>query len=288
MMFASFARELNIHRDGGYHRLGGLLQRGDVDAWFRERALRPPAAFLDFLCTVGPGSFFGGSLTIYPLSNDRSRSVESELARLRTVSTEPIFPFGYGGTTESCYCLEATSGRDEVYWFSWEERVKHSFSAGFQEWIEAKPKELFREQIYAGYKKLTNVDALVALMDERAAFNVRLLSFDKQLQRPPDKPNDMLPRYNKLKLEVVKTRPVTIPVLTIIVARPGSKLGAANVEYVTFPVRDIPVNAPTIRECYVFDPFNVPFTSIKVEFNPVIDLGSKMRVRFKELSDLLA
>jgi len=176
-MFAAFERELNIHRDSGYHRLGGLLQRGDVDAGFRERALTPPAAYLDFLCMVGPGVFFGGALTIYPLSSDRWRSVESELARLRKVSTEAIFPFGYDGTTESRRCFEATSGKDQVYWFSWEEKAKRSFSAGFREWIE---------------------------------------------------------------------------------------------------------------ECYAFDPFNVPFTSIEVKFNPVIDLGSKMRARFKELSDLLA
>lgn len=36
-----------------------------------------------------------------------------------------------------------------------------------------------------------------------------------------------------------------------------------------------------------FDPFNVPFTEIAVTFKPVIDLGSKMRVKFKELSGLL-
>jgi hypothetical protein len=287
MMFAEFETELNAHRDGGYHRFGAPLQRSDVDAWFRERAMRPPAAFLDFLSSVGPGIFFGGALTIYPLSSDRWRSIESELERLKEVSIEEIFPFGYDGTTESCYCLEATSGRDQVYWFSWEEKLKRSLSVDFREWIESKPRELFKEQIYAGYKKLTNIDALVSLMDERAAFKVRLVGFEKELQKPPDKPNDMLPRYNKLKLEVVKTRSVTIPVLTVIVARTGSKVGSANVEYVTFPVHDIPVNVPTIRECYVFDPFNVPFVSIEVKFNPVIDLGSKMRVRFKEISDLL-
>jgi hypothetical protein len=287
MMFTVFQKELSAHRDGGYHHLGGPLQSSDVDTWFQQRALKPPTAYVDFLCSVGPGIFFGGALTIYPLSSDRWRSVESELSRLRKVSADAIFPFGYDGTTESCYCLEATSGKHEVYWFSWEEKLKRSFSAGFLEWIEAKPKELFKEQIYAGYKKLTNMDELVSVMDERAAFSVRLMSFDKQLQRPPDKPNDMLPRYNRLKLQVTKTRPVKIQVLTIVVARLGSKLSAANVEYMTFPVHNIPVNVPTIRECYVFDPFNVPFTDIEVKFNPVIDLGSKMRVRFKELSNLL-
>jgi hypothetical protein len=203
------------------------------------------------------------------------------------MSSDEIFPFGYDGTTESCFCLESTSGKNEVYWFSWEEKIKRSFSTHLPDWIEAKPSELFEEKVYAAYKKLTNVDELVAVMDERAAFTVRLVGFDKQLQIPPDKPNDMLPRYNKLVLEVTKGRPVTIPVLTVVVERLGSQIGAANVEYVTFPVHDVPVNMPTIRECYVFDPFNVPFTDIKVKFNPVIDLGSKMRVRFKELSALL-
>jgi hypothetical protein len=287
MMFAAFKKELSVHRDGGYHHYGGPLQRSDVDLWFLEHALKAPIAYVDFLCAVGPGIFFGGALTIYPLSSDRWRSVESELSRLRKVSADTIFPFGYDGTTESCYCLEGSSGKDDVYWFSWEEKIKRSFSVHIQDWIEAKPSELFKEQIYAGYKNLTNMDELVSVMDERAAFRVRLVSFDKQLQRPPDKPSDMLPRYNRLTLEVTKNRSVTIQVLTVVVARLGSKLDAANVEYVTFPVHDIPVNVPTIRECYVFDPFNVPFSDIDVKFNPVIDLGSKMRVRFKELSKLL-
>jgi hypothetical protein len=131
MMFAEFKKELNIHRDGGYHRLSGPLRRSDVDAWLSTQALKAPAAFVDFSCTVGPGIFFGGALTIYPLGGDGWRSVESELARLRKISAEPIFPFGYDGTTESCYCFEVSAGRDEVYWYSWEEKVKRSFSATF-------------------------------------------------------------------------------------------------------------------------------------------------------------
>ena len=173
-----------------------------------------------------------------------------------------------------------------MYWFSWEEKIKRSLVCRFQDWIEAKPAELFKDQVYSGYKKLTNVDELVSVMGERSAFRVRLLNFDKQLQRPPDRPDDLLRRYNKVVLEVTKTRSVTIPVLTVMISRLGSQLGAENVEFVTFPVHDIPVDVPTIRECYVFDPFNVPFNDIAVIFNPVIDLGSKMRVRFEELSKL--
>jgi hypothetical protein len=88
-------------------------------------------------------------------------------------------------------------------------------------------------------------------------------------------------------LEVIKTRLVKISVLTVIVERLGSKRGADNVMFTTFPVDDIAVNVPSIRECYVFDAFNVAFNEIVVKFNPVIDLGSSSRVRFKELSSLL-
>jgi len=287
MMFDKFERELIAHGEGGYHYRYGPVRPSEVHEWLQRHSLFSPPDYLNFLCRVGPGRFFDGSLTIYPLSSRFSRSVESELLRLGETTTEPLLPFGYDGTTESCYCVEARSGRDTVYWFSWEEKIKRSFGMNFREWIDAKPAELFNEQIYCGYKELTNVGALIGVMEERSAFRVRLVGFDKELKRPPDKPNDLLPRYNEVALEVTKTRPVTIPVLTVIVERLGSQVGKANLEYATFPVQDIPVNKPTIRECFVFDPFNLPFSGIVVKFNPAIDLRSKMRVRFKEISGLL-
>jgi hypothetical protein len=286
-MFDAFKRELGIHGKGGYHRLAGALNRSEVNAWFEVNALKSPPTYAEFLCQVGSGSFFGGALVVFPLRSNNSQSVESELSKLREATTQPIFPFGYDGTTELCYCLEAQSGSDAVYWFSWEEKITRALSLNFYQWIETRPGELFKEQTYAGYKKLTKIDELIAVMEERSAFRVRLIDFNKQLQRPPVEPGDVLPRYNKVRLEVTKVRPVTIPVLTVMIERVGSQLGAMNVEYVTFPVGDIPVNVPMIQECYVFDPFNVPFDHIALKFNPIIDLGSKMRVRFKEISDLL-
>lgn len=286
-MFDAFKKELSAHSSGGYHRVAGKLDRDAVVDWFHRRGLKPPANYTRFLCEIGAGSFFGGALTIYPLTSPQTRSVESELDRLREATGEDVFPIGYDETTESCYCFESQSGNEAVYWFSWQEKVKRLVAPSFSDWIEATPGELFREQVYAGYKQLTKVDELVAVMDERSAFRVRLVSYENQLRKPPDKPNDLLPRYNKVTLEVTKTKPVKIPVLTVMVARVGSKYGAANVEYATFPVQGIPVNVPTICDCFVFDPFNVPFTEITVIFNPVIDLGSKMRVKFKELSGLL-
>jgi hypothetical protein len=41
-------------------------------------------------------------------------------------------------------------------------------------------------------------------------------------------------------------------------------------------------------ECFVFAPYNVPFTAMAVRFTPAIDLTSPMRVRFKEVAHLLA
>jgi len=280
--------EIAAHGDGGYHYVRGPLLRREVSDWFRGRELRPLEDYIEFLCTIGPGVFFGGALVIHPLSSERLRSVESDLLRMTEEAGQTGFlPFGYDGTTESCYCLESQTGNDGVHWFSWEDKTKRSLSPSFCDWVEAKPRELYKDHIYAGYKTLTNVDQLAAVMQDRSAFAVRLLSAEKRLQRPPDKPKDLLPRYNKLVLSITKTRPVSISVLTVMVARLGSQLGAQNVEYVTVPVADIPINVPTIRECYVFDPFNVPFSSIQLRFSPVIDLGTNMRVKFKELANLL-
>jgi hypothetical protein len=249
-MFNAFERELTAHGEGGYHYRSGPLQPSEVHAWLQRHSLSSPPAYLDFLSRVGPGHFFGGSLIIYPLSSRFSRSVESELLRLRESTTELLLPFGYDGTTELCYGIRLDGSDDTVYWFSWEEKIKRSLGKEFREWIDAQPAGLFNEQIYCGYKELMNIGELIGVMEERSAFRVRLLNFDKQLERPPDKPTDMLPRYNKVVLEVTKTRPVTIPVLT-------------------------------------FDPFNLPFSGIAVKFDAAIDLRSKMRVRFKEISNLL-
>jgi len=287
MMFAVFKNELLEHPDGGYHHCDGPRDRKEVNAWFQERHLAPPQTYVDFLCEVGPGSYFGGALVIYPLSHKRLRSVESELTRIRKDTDKAIFPFGYNGTTELCYCFQAEAVNDVVYWFSWEEKTTRLLSNSFEAWLDEQPTKLFKHQIYAGYKRLRNVNELVEVMEERSFFKVRLVDFDIHLQRPPDKPNDMLRRYNRVVLEVTKTRPAKISVLTVIIARLGSPLGDRNVEYATFPVNDIPVGVPTKRECYVFDPYNVPFTDVALRFNPVIDLGSKMRVKFKEISDLL-
>jgi hypothetical protein len=126
------------------------------------------------------------------------------------------------------------------------------------------------------------------VIEERAAFEVRLVDYDMKLRRPPDKPNDFLPRYHKVSIEVTKTRPVKIPVLTVILERRGSKYGADNIWHLSLPVGDLPAGQTSILESYAFDPFNVPFQEMAVNFNPAIDLVVPSRTMFKELSGLFA
>ena len=288
-MFDAFKRELKAHPDPRYHRLEGTLKRSEVTAWFKQHSITPPKAYLNFLCQVGPGCFFAGGLTVYPLAAEDSKSVESELANLRAAmaEAEPVFSFGYGGTTDFCYCLDAHSGADTVYQFWWEDGLKESLETGFEAWMEAQPAQYDEQKYNAAYAQPASGDALAAVMEERAAFHVRLVSFDKELRRPPDKPNDFLPRYHKLVLEITKTRPVKIPVLTVVIARLGSMYGAANVWHETLPVAELPVNIPTILEWFAFDPYNRPFEEIAVQFDPVIVLGSPSRTAFRELEGLL-
>ena len=224
---------------------------------------------------------------MFSTKHNTIKTVEMETQRLASCSKESLIGFGYGGITESCYCFEGKSGSDCVYWFSWEENIKRVEAANFEQWIETKPSQLFLAEIYAGYSKIKNIDRLMAVMDKRAAFKVELKAYDKQLQRPPDGASDFLPRYNRLVFRLEKTRSVGIKIITIKVRRAGSKIGQDNVEYVSIPVDDIPRGKVIERECYAFDPFNLPFERIEIEYNPIIDLGSKMRVRFKELSGLL-
>jgi hypothetical protein len=291
-MFETFKRELLTHDGPGYHKRFRLLERAEVEAWFRERNLNPSPSYIDFLAQIGPGEYFGGDLQIHPLIAEQGspRSLETELEALKEVAelTErslPFLPFGYDGTTEGSYCLEANSKNDSVYWQFWHDGHSRVLAPTFYDWLEAQPRKLFRKRSYAAYKKLTNIPELEAVMRERAAFSVRLLRYDPRLQK--QEPSNFLARYHKITLEVIKTRPVSIDQLTFIVRRQGSKSGSTNVEYVSVPVGDLAVGVPTIVECLVFDPFNLPFENLEIQFDPIINLSSRMRTRFKEIVKLL-
>ncbi|MDB6019611.1 MAG: hypothetical protein JWR19_4100 [Pedosphaera sp.] len=275
------------HSEGGYHCKSVPLEKEFVVQWFSKQKLIPPIDYLHFLSEIGPGIFFGGLLIVHPLESPIVKSVESETKQLARLSSSNMFVFGYDGTTEGCYCLHSSEKAENVSWFSWEDSTERSLSPSFNKWIEAKPKELFRTHSYAAYKNIANLEGVKLVMDERAKFNVRLLSFENQLVKSPDRPKDLLPRFNKVILEITKIKQSQLAVLTVRMMRLDSKVGKDNIEYLTVPVSDIPVGSTVRREYYLFDPFNQPFTNIKLEFNPLIDLSSKMRVRFQEIKDLL-
>jgi hypothetical protein len=290
-MFELFKRELSVHGAGDYHRPYGRLERAVVDKWLCDRRLEPPNAYLDFLCEVGPGRFFSGNLTIFPLEQEpagegATRSVESELVALREAEGDPtLLPFGYDGTTAISYCVVAHSRTDGVYLFSWETGTKRRLAPSFAHWIGARPRRLFNASTYRDYEPLKDTAQLEDLMKARAAFSVRLIRFDPVRRRR--KPDDFIPRYHEVILQVVKTRPAALEYLTVVFERTGSQVGAINQEYVSLPVADLALNVVTIVKVLVFDPFNTRFDDIALRFEPVVDLKSPTRSRFKELAPFL-
>jgi hypothetical protein len=64
-------------------------------------------------------------------------------------------------------------------------------------------------------------------------------------------------------------------------------VGKDNKEYLTLPVSEIKIGTEQKVEGYVFDPFNLPFENIEIEFCPEINLGTPMRTKFTEIRDFL-
>ena len=286
MLFSKFSEELKKHSAAGYHL---VTNRYEVDAareWFAERGITASEEYLDFLQTFGAGRYFGGSLVIFPLDHDDRLSVASETGRLIEQKCGSHFSFGYNGTTEGCYCL-SRSGAPEVSFFTWGARTLQTSDQSFESWVETQPNEWFKEETYKGYKPVKDLAAIQRIEEQRRAFRIRLLKFGKELVRPPGKEKDFLPRYNRVLLGVLKTREVPLQNLTVTIQRIGTGVGKDNRQSLTIAVGETKVGAENRIEGFVFDPFNLPFESIEVEFSPEIDLGTPMRTRFVEIRDFL-
>jgi hypothetical protein len=287
-LFAAFSRELSIHSEGRYHRAHGPISSEAVATWFERCAPGAPAIYRQFLTEIGSGRFFGGNLSLYPITATEERSIASELKALQQIGKSQLLPIGYDGTTEGEYCLSLVPGDSAVYWFSWETTEVSRIAEDVLEWIESRPADLSDPEAYAdAHRRLSVSPEIVAVFAQRAAFAVRLVGFEKVLQRPPEKPGDLLPRYNQVIFEVTKLREAKLSLLTVGLARAGSQYGADNVVYVSLPIADVPLREPVKIVEYVFDPFNVPFEEIELLFTPEIDLSSKSRARFKEIESLV-
>ena len=107
-----------------------------------------------------------------------------------------------------------------------------------------------------------------------------MLSYEKELAKKPGGEKALLPRYNKLRFSVVGSKDVGLDFYTVKCTREGSVYGASNVEYVSLPVDA----GDGVVEAFLFDPFDVGFTDIVADCSYTIDLTSKMRAKYKELS----
>jgi len=285
-MFRAFLEEIRKHRLGGYHLQVAKYAHSSIAEWFAAHNWKPSQEYSDFMIQIGAGTYFGGAFVVYPLLHDQLPSTETVSSRMASLGEKDFFAIGYDGTTEGCYCLPK-DGQSKLYWYSWESHLAKPLASDFAEWVERQPAELFQPKVYSAYKPVANLDGVCDIINARDAFKIRLLNYAKDLVRPPGKQGDQLPRYNRIELGITKKRRVDLKFLTVKIKRNGSAVNNDNVEYVSLDVGDLPVSTETVITCYAFDPFNLPFAAIEVEFNPVIDMGSKMRSRYKEISEFL-
>jgi hypothetical protein len=284
--FPRFSRELKDHPGPGYHTIYGQTDRLVAGQWFKERSIQCLPSYLDFLSDVGTGRFFAGSLEVFAAVSSKS-PVDAVTSELAEEDRSKFFAIGYDGTTEGCYCLNRESVDDRVYWHNWETGTTEAYRANFVQWIEDCPDELFNRTAYAGFKKIRDMAGIQRVLRERENFEVRLLSYDKQLLRPPGKQKDFLRGYNRIVCGIRKHGDSWLTCLTLKVCRLGSPVGANNVEYVTFPLPEFAAREEVRVEAFVFDPFNVPFREMVIDYSPEVDLKSPMRVSFAELKEYL-
>jgi hypothetical protein len=277
--FQRFVCELTEH-PGGYHQPYGRTDRSVATEWFVQRSITCLPSYLDFLSEVGPGRYFAGQLELFEVEpGGRVDRMTKEMGD----ESQTYFAIGYDGTTAGCYCLKRSGTEGTVYWCDYEASVIHPYRSSFVDWIEQSPQELFSQSVYAGYKRIKDIDQVNRVIEERRGLEVRLLRFDKHLIRPPKKENDFLPRYHRIVCEVRKNKESSLKQLTFKLRRTGSPVGADNVQYVTIDLPDFAVGQNVTVEAFAFDPFNVPFEGIVVDYSPEIDLGSPTRARFAEL-----
>jgi hypothetical protein len=283
-LFPKFSRELLAH-PGGYHDSYGRVDRLLATKWFSQRAVHCPDSYLDFLSEIGPGRFFSGGLTLF--AAEPFGEIDRWTERLPSGIGVDLIAIGYDGTTEGCYCLKNSGTDDAVYWHNWETGVAQPFGRTFVDWIEESPSELFNSSVYSGYKKIKNLERVLEIIEQRRGFEVRLLFFEKQLVRPPGKEKDFLPRYNRVTCAIRKRVETGLAQLTFEVRRTGSSVGADNVQHVTVSLSEFGVGQEITVDAFAFDPFNVPFERIVVDYTPDIDLGSPKRSRYAELAQYL-
>lgn len=275
-MFDEILKKLNTIGENKYH----IRQQMECPTSF----LKLSKSYTDFIYLVGWGRFFGGALVLFkPIDSDNGFHKLQYKPKEDIVNKYTII--GYDGTTSGFYCLRNDQS-DCVYWYDSETEEIMLISNHFFTWINEQFNKLYDEKIFAGYKKIKNIDSILKIINEREKVEIRLLEFENELVRPPGKENDFLPRYNKIKIKIFLKEKISINYYTLIIFRTGSKIGADNKVYHTVEVPVID-NAWITLDCYVFDAFNLPFNSITLISAPEINLNSSVRARYKEIMEYL-
>jgi hypothetical protein len=283
-MFPEFHQEIRSRAQTGYH----IIHRYEEDATIKyaSRGITVCDDYFSFVNEIGFGSFFNGAFVLFSM-DDGEGSVINTTAHVREIGFGDLVAVGYDGTTTGYFCLSIDPAIDRVYWVDIQFKTKEIIADSFQKWIESLPGKLFNSRIFAGFREIRNPEKVMRIISERKKFDVKLLSFDRELVRPPGKEKDILPRYNRVLLLIRKKEESDLTELTTIINREGSDVGVDNKQYVTLDVTSFLTGIDQKVEVYVFDPFNLPFQSITCQFDYRIDLGSKMRVNYKEIADYL-
>lgn len=279
-----FLKEIKTHNAPGYHRI--FKYPDDLNLLIEEEGYKLNAFYVDFIKTIGCGHFFGGSLVLFPLIGETG-SVRALTNYLHSIGIKDFVAIGYAGTTEGYYCLKNEKEDNAVYWVNVQTKTINKLNECFENWINTQSNELFNPDIYAAYKKIKDIESVYEVIKERSFIEVELLDFEKRLIKPPGNEKDFLPRYNKVILAIRKDKEVKLRQLTIKFSRSGSSIEEDNVEYLTVDIGHIPINKSEVVQSYLFDPFNLPFEKIECDYQPEIDLTSKMRVRYKEIKKFL-
>ncbi len=267
--------EIKKHNAPGYHVVLGHFNQDD----FYRLDFPISEDYKKFVCEIGYGDFFGAQLRLFgpkdKIMKDGPfvRTVTDELA-------ERLLVIGNNGTTEGDFCL---TERGNLVWLFSHDLLVRAEGNSFASWVEKVFKDTFNSKAYSFYTSIKDQGGVYSVISERKKFFVKLFAYDKKLVKEPGNEKAVLPRYNKLTFLIERKEESCLNFYTVKCKRIGSIYGDSNVEYVSIPL-DINIQ---LYEVYLFDPFNVEFQDIQVDCTPDIDLSSKMRVKYKELSDFL-
>jgi len=280
--FKRFSSELKRHSRGKYHILEGPIKNDTIVRYFESLDIKPISDYLEFLNKIGPGSFFGGSIQIFPLmGNEKTIRTLNEVIEL---FHPELLGIGTDGTTEGCFCIERNGNSEKVYDVSRFDGGCKTVSDCFCTWIEELPNQFTEDDFLLYAPKSENVVDFIE--GERKKFNVSIDSFDLKRVREPNDTEGFLSSFNRVTFVVEKLDECIFKKLTVKVWRKGSSLGDKNWFHAHVDITDLEIGSPKKITTYVFDPYCLPFREIEVNYKAEIDKDMQgAYCEFKQLKE---